>query len=223
MTDEITLDGFNSIEEMPVKKRSRKEEDDVYVPDEIKVKTMRRKTQNIYRRAFSELQLIENLEPLKPEMSYHVISGGDVDALSFLKHILKQQALDYCLFSTWCMAMDDVQQIQEWMKTGRIKRMDAYCGEIFPGSYRKEYEALKPIIEEGGGRVAIFRNHSKVFAGTGPLYSFGIASSANINTNPRTENTIITTSRDCFIFYKDFFDGVKSFTKDDKNWKKWGI
>ena len=61
------------------------------------------------------------------------------------------------------------------------------------------------------GRFALFRNHSKVYAGTGPLFSFGIQSSANINTNPRTENTCVTIDRGLFEFYKAYYDGIKSF------------
>ena len=35
------------------------------------------------------------------------------------------------------MALDDVLQIREWVEKGKIIRLDAYCGEIFPGSYKK--------------------------------------------------------------------------------------
>lgn len=52
-------------------------------------------------------------------------------------------------------------------------------------------------------------------------FAFAIESSANINTNPRTENTTITTGNDIFEFYKDFFDGIKSFRRDYDNWQKW--
>jgi hypothetical protein len=155
--------------------------------------TLKRKTSNIYRRAFSELNLLENLEKdMQEGYSYHCISGGDVDSLSYLKHIIKQQNLDYCLFSTWCMADDDILQFEEWINAGKIKRLDAYCGEIFPGSYRKQWLALKETVAKCGGRVAIFKNHSKIYAGIGEKFSFGIESSANINTNPRTENACIT-------------------------------
>lgn len=195
-------------------------EDDPKVQRVIR-KYHERKTIDIYRKAFSELNLLQDFkEPLKPGYSYHVISGGDVDALSFLKIILNDQPLDYLLFSTWCMAADDVMQIDEWIKAGRIKEIDAYVGEISPNTYRNVYNGLKKVIT-GRGRIAVFRNHSKIFAGTGPKYQFAIESSANINTNPRTENTAITVAEDIFIFYKDFFDGIKSFTGDDKAWKPW--
>ena len=59
----------------------------------------------------------------------------------------------------------------------------------------------------------VFKNHSKIFAGYGEKYYFGIQTSANINTNPRTENGNITLSKELFQFYKSYFDGIKSFEK----------
>ncbi len=122
------------------------------------------------------------------------------------------------------MADDDVLQFREWFLAGKIERLDAYVGEIFPGSYRHEYAYLKEIINQfsPGGRVCVFRNHSKIFAGSGPKFQFAIESSANINTNPRTENTTITIGADIFNFYKDFFDDIKSFIKEDfPDWQPW--
>ncbi len=63
------------------------------------------------------------------------------------------------------------------------------------------------------GRIAVFKNHSKIYAGYGNKFHFGIETSANINTNPRTENGCITISEELFHFYKDYFDKIVSFVK----------
>jgi len=173
---------------------------------------LKRSTRNIYRRAFSETQLLDILGfDFKNGESYHCITGGDVDALSYLKCVLRQQDLEYCLFSTWCMASEDVYQIGDWLESGKIKKCDAYMGEIFPGTYKLEYTLLKSIIESHGGRVAVFKNHSKIFAGYGQKFAFGIETSANINTNPRTENGCVTIGIEIYEFYKAYFDGIVSF------------
>lgn len=188
----------------------------------VSKKTHRRKTEcyelstkYLYRRAFSEMSLLDACDKFdfKESASYHFITGGDVDSLSFLKTILRQQTLDYCLFSTWCMAAEDVLQFDEWLQNGQIKKLDAYVGEIFPNSYKIEYQLLKDVFERnsGGGRIAVFKNHSKIYAGIGPKFAFGIETSANINTNPRTENGCITIDRGIYEFYREFFDGIKSF------------
>lgn len=189
------------------------------IPDKIQ-QTKRRKTECIvrndkliYRRAFSETQLLDVLGiDFKDGESYHCITAGDVDSLSYLKCVLRQQNLDYCLFSTWCMAADDILQFDEWLTEGKIKKLDAYVGEIFPGSYKMEYKKLKEVFEKHQcGRIAVFKNHSKIYAGIGSKFAFGIETSANINTNPRTENGCLTISQGIFEFYKEYFDGIKSF------------
>lgn len=172
-----------------------------------------------YRRAFSESKLLDALAApgfhFQEGHSYNFITAGDVDSLSFLKAVLRQQDLDYCLASTWCMAAEDILQFREWVESGKIKKLDFYVGEIFSGSYVVEFNMLKRLYSDYPdlGRYALFRNHSKVYAGEGPLWSFGIQSSANINTNPRTENTCITIDRGLFEFYKQYYDGINSFER----------
>jgi hypothetical protein len=110
--------------------------------------------------------------------------------------------------------MDDVLQFEEWLEAGKIKKVDAYVGEIFAGSYSGEYGKLKPLLKKYDGKVVVFRNHAKIIAGYGEKFYFAIESSANINTNPRAENTCLTISKGIYDFYKEYFDGIISFTKD---------
>lgn len=171
----------------------------------------------LYRRAFSESKLLDALG--KPGFYfedghvYNFITAGDIDALSFLKAVIRQQNLEHVLASTWCMSGNDILQFQEWINEGKIKHLDIYVGEIFPSSYSVEWGMLKELYRKHNelGRIALFRNHSKVFAGTGRLFSFGIQSSANINTNPRTEQASITIDRGIYEFYKSYYDGIRSF------------
>ena len=189
-------------------------------------KTRRRSTECLelsqkyeYRRAFSEVKLLEAMkyEPLKNGVSYNFITGGDVDGLSYLKIVLNQQNLEHCIFSTWCMAAEDILQLDEWLKSGRIKKLDAYVGEIFPNSYKIEYKQMVEMFDRHKcGRIAVFKNHSKIFAGYGDKFYFGIQTSANINTNPRTENGCITIDEKIYHFYNDYFKGIISFDKMNK-------
>ena len=172
-----------------------------------------------YRRAFSEVRLLEAMKyvPLQDGCTYNFITAGDVDSLSFLKVVLNQHDLDYMLCSTWCMAAEDILQIQQWWEAGRIKRFDMYMGEIFPGPYKIEWSMVRKFYEQHPdvGRAAIFKNHSKIYAGCNERerFYFGIQTSANINTNPRTEQGCITIDKGIFEFYKEYFDGINSFEK----------
>jgi hypothetical protein len=198
-------------------------EDAAFAPGQP-ARALKTRQRQLFRRFNSERQLEEILDwNLEPGAAYHIISGGDIDALTYLKFILRQQPLEYCALSTWCAAKQDIEEIERFLKVGRIKRLDCYVGEIFKGSYSAEYAMLCDLHAKHGGRVAIFRNHSKVFIGFGPAFDFVIESSANINTNPRAENTVITLNTELARFYKDFFDGIKSFERNFDDWEPHGI
>lgn len=188
------------------------------------VKAKRTTERHFERRIKSELALEKELPwHFEKGASYHCISFGDVDALTYLRVIVKQQRIRYVLLSTWCMAVTDAEEIRKWLDAGYIERVDFYVGEIFQGSYAEVYKYLKENCVRNGGRICVFRNHSKVIAGFGERFDFAIASSANVNTNPRCENTTITVDTEVARFYKDFFDGVNSFTKDFKGWEPYEL
>lgn len=168
----------------------------------------------LMRRAYGEDILLQRmgLEPLQIGHSYHCITGGDVDSLSFLKVVLlHQKHLDYLLVSTWCMAAEDIAQLTEWCENGTIDHLDIYVGEIFPSSYVIEWRILNEFYEShpNAGRLKCFRNHSKIYAGFGDKFDFAIESSANINTNPRTEQGVISISTELAQFYKSYFDKIQ--------------
>lgn len=172
-----------------------------------------------YRRAFSEVRMLESMQyvNLQDGVTYNFITGGDVDSLTYLKIVLNQHDLDYALCSTWCMAAEDILQLQEWYAAGRIRKLDMYVGEIFPNSYKVEWSMVKGFYDAHpeAGRVAVFRNHSKIYAGCNEKekFYFGIQTSANINTNPRTEQGSITIDKGIYEFYREYFDGIISFEK----------
>ena len=63
-------------------------------------------------RLLSEQALSDALDwHLEPGVAYHVVSYGDVDALTFLRHIAQDQRLDYVILATWCMAQTDADGI----------------------------------------------------------------------------------------------------------------
>lgn len=172
-----------------------------------------------YRRAFSEVKMLEAMKYVKLQdgVTYNFITAGDVDSLTYLKVVLNQCNLDYLLCSTWCMCAEDILQLQMWYDDGKIKHLDMYLGEIFPGSYRIEWGMWTAFYKQhpDAGRAAVFRNHSKIFAGYSEVDNlyFGIQTSANINTNPRTEQGSITMDRGLYEFYREYFDGISSFEK----------
>lgn len=183
----------------------------------IDAKNMVIRNRHLFHRLNSE-RMLEEILPADIEIgaSYHFISGGDVDSFSFLQWMLRKTRVDRLLCSTWCIAKTDIEEFHRQIRLGNIGRLDFYVGEILPGSFPEEYAQICEICKDSGGRVAVFRNHSKVMAATFQDLGFVIESSANINTNPRTEQTVVTFDRPLADFYFDFYDKIISF---DKNWR----
>ena len=190
-----------------------KPEEELNAAKAVRVK----KTENRHamRRVLSELALEKEMPwHFEQGVSYHAISFGDVDALTYMRVIVKQQKIKYALLSTWCMASEDIAEIRTWIEKGYIGRVDFYVGEIFKASYYRQYQELIDLCKSLGGRVAICRNHAKVMVLLGERFNAVIESSANVNTNPRIENTVITVDSELAYWYKEFFDGIKSFERN---------
>ena len=170
------------------------------------------------RRANAEATLAEILPAtIAPGESWHVMSRGDIDSLSYVRHVLAGVShLDHLLMSTWCIAKNDLTEIANWLDSGRVEQFDLYAGEIFPGSYGDEYEQMLAMCENYGARLVIAKNHSKVTLCSVDDYKIVIESSANVNTNPRIEQSALHHNADLHSFYLEFFDGVKSIDKSSK-------
>lgn len=144
---------------------------------------------------------------------WHVFSFGDVDSLTYVKHIIRQQPILYIALSTWCMAGEDVDDLWDWHRRGMLGRVDFFLGEIFPQSYADVYAHILQFADSCGGRVCVSRNHAKVMAIVGERFDVLIESSANVNTNPRCENTVLTVDRSLVADYVDLFNGMRGFLK----------
>lgn len=170
---------------------------------------------HLTRKAASEAALEAALDwHFKEGDCYHCFSFGDVDSMTYFKHVLRQQRVEYLALSTWCMAGEDVNDLREWHKRGLVGRVDLFVGEIFQGSYPEVYALAKELIAECNGRLVIFRNHAKVMAIKGERFDCLIESSANVNTNPRSENTVLTVDRALVDDYVKLFSEIVPFNKD---------
>ena len=174
-----------------------------------------------YRRAFSEMELLDAFGDgqirFEKGMCHNFLTQGDVDALSFLKAVIRAQRVGDCIVSTWCVDMNDVKQLRKWLDDGRIGHLQLFLGEIYVhgrhgfevSDYRKIFDGCDNV------RLVVARNHSKIMCGRGESFDFLIQTSANINTNPRIESTCLIIPPDesadeMFAFYADVFKNVKN-------------
>jgi len=184
--------------------------------DRLATALVRKTARVLTRRARTEEHL-RSILPSTLEMgtSVHVLSHGDVDALSYLIHIAAQTPLESVLLSTWCMAMPDIEWLREQIETGRIGHLDLIAGEIFPSQYPDEYLAVLDLQTRQLATVKIARNHAKIIAGISPDASlaFVVETSANVNTNPRIEQAAIHMSRELYDHVTDFYSQIKSIDR----------
>lgn len=177
---------------------------------------IKRKNRHLVRRAKSEAILKDVLpESIDIGDSYHVISSGDVDSMSYMTHFMINHKFDRVLISTWVLADSDIDNIIDLLKNNRIKSLFLCVGEIYPGTYPSEYSRLLKLREEYNFKITVARNHSKIMLleSIDKNMNLVIESSANVNTNPRIEQTAIHNDIVLFDFYNDFFAGVKSIDK----------
>lgn len=212
MGDELTLDGFDLGAALGIEPEN--DINPLASQGSIKV-SHRMGARQLFRKAASE-KALEAAMPwhFQEGDCYHCFSFGDVDSFTFFKMVLRQQPIKYAAISTWCMAGEDVKDLRIWHERGLVGRVDFFLGEIFKGSYPDVYREVQEFLPECGGRLVIFRNHSKVMAIEGERFDCLIESSANINTNPRSENTVVTVDRELTGEYIKLFSEIVPFNKD---------
>lgn len=174
------------------------------------VAIIRKQSRLQLRRARNEETLTAVLPQRLPAgYSAHVISAGDVDALSFIAHIARQyQRLDEVLISSWCLALPDIEWLEQQQKENRIGKLRFYCGEILRATYPDTYDSICRLERQQKASLTISRNHAKVTLIKTGSERYTIESSANLNTNPRIEQTAIHTDPDLHAFYDGFFSAL---------------
>ena len=82
-------------------------------------------------------------------------------------------------------------------------------------------DTLARTVARCGGRVLRCRTHMKVMVAYGQEYDAVVESSANIDTNPRAEQTCITLDTGLADFYKEWFDNLPNFDETPAGWEPW--
>lgn len=173
-----------------------------------------RTTSNARTRRVESDEKLSDLVPaqIAPGDSWHILSSGDIDVLSLLRHLLAgADHFDFVLMTTWRINRDDLEQIDAWLDAGRIEEWHLVIDQRFSRLAPDEFEMSKRMAGDYGGSVTTCLNHSKVMlcanasAGTWLV----VESSANVNTNRRLEQSVIHNSQPLFDFYREAFDGIR--------------
>lgn len=82
--------------------------------------------------------------------------------------------------------------------------------------YRRAYSEVKLLDLFGTFDFKEGHCYNFLTAGVGDRFAFGLQTSANFDTNPRTEQASLSIDRGLYEFYKDYFDKIITFEKEDR-------
>jgi hypothetical protein len=162
-------------------------------------------------RVSREKNLLAIFPKLEPDHSYHFISAGDIDAVSFLTALIEKHGpFDEFYGSTWTMSRQDCELLDRYLADKLIKKITFFTGEYFAKRETSVYGSLLQIIGRHGGRLKMFKNHCKILAVHNQAAQFWAVAegSANFTTNPRAEQTTVTPSRELYDFYRQWFEDL---------------
>lgn len=177
-------------------------------------------TQALRRRATIRTRRVHNAEKLTALLpvtinigdTWHVLSSGDIDVLSFTRHLLAGAGwFDELFTTTWRINLEDIQQVREWMDAGLVAEWHLLIDQRFQRLAPDNYQAAKAVTDTYGGSVCMALNHSKVTMASNAQHDTWLVleSSANINTNNRLEQTTITNDKTLHTFYSRAFHGIR--------------
>lgn len=193
------------------KERDRKQEQKPETP--VILCKMIKGNRHIFKKVSNPEKLQAEIKtwPFRDGDCYHVETIANVDSFTWLRYIIGLQKAKYVAVSTWALFGDAVQWIMNAQKVGRIGRIDFFIGDNIQVRHPDAYKVMKKLLPECGGRLVIFKNHSKVIAIEGERFDCVIESSANINVNliPHFENTCITVGRDFLRHTVNTFSAVR--------------
>jgi hypothetical protein len=154
---------------------------------------------------------------------WHVLSNGDIDALSYVKHIMAGERFEAVLLSCWAISRPAIEFLQAEFTAARVKRIDAYVGDIMPRDRPELHHMLCSLVQAAAGRVVPFKNHSKLWIFLGSRRrAVVMQTSANPNYNKRVEQTVITANAALAGVYKAWFDALAIPAPTFPNWTPHG-
>lgn len=172
----------------------------------------------IETRAAESDVILEKLMPEKfePGTSWHIMSGGDIDALTFLRMLVKRvKYFDELTIATWRFSMPAMQQLHHWLDQGVIDKLNIVVDQRFARLSIDIHSYLKTFLFDYGGTLTVTKNHSKITLAKNIETNDHIVleSSANYNTNYRLEQTTIFNDQKLYQFHLETLNHVsgKSF------------
>jgi hypothetical protein len=183
-----------------------------YVPP---ARALRRMARRQYERVLQQQALLDVLEEApRAGESVHVVSDAKFDFWTWVPAMLtwlgRTESL-YC--STWTLSRTNATELFEVWDSGKIGTAHFLTGTYFKRRETAVYAMLLEGIRKRSGRYRAFQNHAKVLLLDAPREEAWITveGSANLTSNPRTEQYVITNDRGLWDFHREWME--EAFTR----------
>lgn len=166
-----------------------------------------------YRKAWSELQIINalGLERPKRGVSYHFLTGGEIDQLTWISAAMRYVGkLDRLVLTTWKISSDGCRDIKNLVMDDKVSSLALFVGDRIDSAQREIFRAIADFTgaySPDRFRFYLFPVHAKIIAGISEAedFAFVVESSANCSINKRIEQACFTVSRQAYTFFNDYF------------------
>jgi hypothetical protein len=177
-------------------------------------RALRRQAKRRFRRHGQRQALTEIIEaPPEPGESIHVISGSKFDFWTWVPVLVDMIGRAETFYaSTWTLNRDTVVELFELCDADKIEpaAVSFVTGIYFKRRETATYATLLAGIRQRGGRYRAFLNHAKVLLLSNEAADawLVIEGSANLTSNPRWEQYVITNDRALYDFHREWFEDM---------------
>jgi hypothetical protein len=159
----------------------------------------------------SNQYLAEVLKGLpEPNTTWHAISNSRFDFWSFIPAVISylNNYTTELYISTWTTNNRNTQSLIELYDQGKIGKVVFVVGRYFQSREQATYNYLASNLMQRHQKLIVGEHHAKIMLLHNQDNYIVIESSANLTSNPRTENFVYSNDKDLYYFYKSWFEGL---------------
>jgi len=177
--------------------------------EEIAPRTLKRDAKNLLRAAMKREELKDVFIFPAPGESVHTVSNGKFDYWTYAPLIVErmEKPIDFWC-STWSMNRGIALDIVRLFDKGAFRSINILTGMYFKRREPAVYSVLLDGLKERKQNYRAAKNHAKVILFDDGDTAIVCAGSANLTSNPRIEQTVVTSDRELFEFHRGWMKDV---------------
>ena len=147
--------------------------------------------------------------------TWHAISNSRFDFASFIPAVINYLGCytDSLHVATWTTNNINSKQLMELFDYGKIGAITFVVGRYFQSREQAVYNYLCSNLLQRKQTLIVGEHHLKVLLLHRENNYIVIESSANLTSNPRTEQFTYSNDKDLYCFYRNWFEGLSQKDK----------